>query len=288
MLAAGADPSAADRRRVAAAVAQRLIDAAGVEPTRRALPPEVLGTTFVYDPEVRRYVPAPERAGAPPNGVRFILYAVNPYTHEPVVTAEVGHADLIDEGVEGASGVALHLIAVTGDLTFLDYSVTADGADGAGSLTVAGFATDGTTRLLFRIQATGRQSPEGAVMDLAFQLAVPERSFAVTARVRGVRTQTGAASEVELTIQSAGTTIGLMVHGDDHAIDAVVTVNGQPFAVIRGDPAHPEIRGADGRELSPEEMAVLQHIMQLTGHTFELLGHLLRPAEQILGGGWIG
>ena len=44
---------------------------------------------------------------------------------------------------------------VSGATTFLDYTVVADGSETAGSLSVNGFLTDGTTRLNFDIAARG-------------------------------------------------------------------------------------------------------------------------------------
>src|SRR5919112_5116274 len=45
-----------------------------------AVPAEVAGKTFIYDPSTISYV-ASELTGAPANGVRFILYAVDPVTY---------------------------------------------------------------------------------------------------------------------------------------------------------------------------------------------------------------
>lgn len=110
------------------------------------LPSEIRGTTLVLDPETLRYVPDPERSGAPENGVRFILYPVNPVTQQPVLDAEIGYADLIDEGEELPDGIALRLEVVSGDVAYLDYRVSAGGTETSGSLTAAGFITDGQAK----------------------------------------------------------------------------------------------------------------------------------------------
>ena len=68
--------------------------------------------------------------------MRFVLYAVNRLTNQPVVAAEIGYADLTDIGAGRTSGVGLRLQLVSGATTFLDYSVVADGTETTGSLSV--------------------------------------------------------------------------------------------------------------------------------------------------------
>src|SRR3712207_1381042 len=61
-----------------------------------AVPPEVAGKTFEYDPVTGSYA-AGVRTGAPSNGVRFILYAVDPVSYMPVEPlTETGYVDLTD------------------------------------------------------------------------------------------------------------------------------------------------------------------------------------------------
>src|SRR5918992_4459363 len=168
-------------KQLAIATAERLLIGALPEAGLASPPlrPGSLGTTYVYDPALGRYVPAPGRSGAPANGVRFILYAVNPVTHEPIVSVEVGHADLIDEGAARLTGLGLRLIVVSEGTTYLDYRVAIDGSANAGTLAVSGFLTDGETRLVFDIAASGTAGPTGATTTVAFELGVPARAFSV-------------------------------------------------------------------------------------------------------------
>ena len=89
------------------------------------LPAEVLGKTFEYNSGTAQYE-ATARTGAPANGVRFILYAVNPVTQVPVEPlTEAGYADVLDESTATANSVRLQL--VSGGVTYLDYGVTGIG-----------------------------------------------------------------------------------------------------------------------------------------------------------------
>lgn len=60
-------------------------------------------------------------------------------------------------------------------------------------------------------------------------------------------------------------------------------MNQRLFATVSGSHQDPAITGEGGRELTPEEGQVLQHIMQLTGGVFGMFHHLLQPAGSILG-----
>jgi hypothetical protein len=253
-----------------------------VKPASPALRPGSLGTTYVYDPALQRYVAAAGRTGAPPNGVRFILYAVNPITHEPIVSLEVGHADLIDEGAARPTGLGLRLIVVSEGTTYLDYRVAIDGSANAGTLAVSGFLTDGETRLDFEIGATGTVGPTGATMNVAFEFDVPARAFNVAGTVQGTNAPAGHLGRINLVVRSGLTKIDVAITGDDHTVNATILVNNEIFATITGDHHNPMVRGAGGRELTADEIEALYGILRLVGGVFELFGNLLTPVAAIL------
>lgn len=271
-------------KQIAMATAERLMTAAAADVVLASpvLRLESLGKTYVYDATLQRYVVAPERTGAPENGVRFVLYAVNPVTHEPIVATEIGYADLIDDGAARPTGLGLRLIVVSEGETYLDYRVAIDGSANAGSLAVTGFLTDGTTRLDFNIEASGTVGPTGATMNVAFEFAVPARAFNVVGTVEGTHTADGDLGRVNLAVHSGLTRIDFAVTGDEHTVNATILVNDRIFATVTGSPHDPVIRGAGGRELTAEEVGALQGILRLVGGVFELFGNLLKPVGAIL------
>ena len=271
-------------KQIAVAMAERVMSAATTDltPASPAIRPEALGRTYVYDATLRRYVLAPARTGAPAGGVRFILYAVNPVTDEPIVATEIGHADLIDEGRARPTGIGLRLIVVSEGTTYLDYRVGIDGSPNSGTLAVTGFVTDGTTRLDFDIEASGTAGPGGATMDVAFEFDVPARSFSVVGSVDGVHSSASELGRVNLVVHSGPTQIELVVTGDQSTVNATILVNDRIFATITGDHHNPVVRGAGGRDLTHEEIQALHAIMGLVGGIFELFGNLLTPVVAIL------
>ena len=278
---AAASPSPADARRVASALSDGVLSAAA---GTAVLPPSALGKTFVFDAGAQRYVVAAGRAGAPADGVRFVLYAVNPITHQPVTSAEIGHADLIDRAAAQTSGVALRLLVVSGATTHLDYAFAAAGDEQAGTLSVDGYATDGTTRLNFEIDAAGRKTATGGTLDVTFDFAVPNHGFSAEGRVQGTSAAYGAATseKVDLTVNTGDALIVYAVTADPRTVDATVRVNGHTFATITGDREHPEIRGANGRALTAREGEALRQLFGLADGVFKLFAQLTAPVAAII------
>lgn len=273
-------------RRAALEVARRLLAPTEAAPgalADRVISENARGTTFVYDPERMEYVPDPDRAGAPANGVRFILYAVNPVTGQPIVELEIGWADLLDEG-EGEAGIALRLEVVSEGEKFLDYSVRVQGDEGSGTIAIAGFIRNGVDRLDFEIQAAGTSGEGGrATFDLNVRLEIAARDFEVEASVSGVEAETGGSGEIELVVRYDGESVRIEIAGTENSLEAAFFINGELFATASGDPEGPEIRGADGQPLSPEEMQALAQILELADDLFNLFGGLMEPAGAIVG-----
>lgn len=242
--------------------------------------PSALGTTYVFDQSVGRYVPS-RRGGAPANGVRFILYAVNPVTNETLVGSEIGHADLLDEGRVRASGIALRLLLVSNSITYLDYAVTVDGTPQSGTLGIVGAMTDGTTRATFRIAARGASTLAGFTTRVDFDFSVPARRFGITAAMENTLARGAFSENTRMTVHSEGGRIEYVVRGDFETIDATISVNGHRFATATGPRAHPEIRGASGEALTEQEAHALRRIVHLADAVGVLFLRLLQPLAAI-------
>ncbi|MFL5493419.1 MAG: hypothetical protein ACJ8DC_03440, partial [Gemmatimonadales bacterium] len=110
---------ASGRERYARTVTRMLPSASRIQASVAALPSSVLGKTYVWDTTTGVYVQS-DLSGAPSNGVRFVLYAINPVTLRPVdPLSEVGYVDVIDES--GSSTIAVRVLVVSNGTTYLDY-----------------------------------------------------------------------------------------------------------------------------------------------------------------------
>lgn len=242
--------------------------------------PGARGTTFVIDPATGDYTPDPARTDAPSNGVRFILYGVNPITGEPLLEQEIGYADLVDEG-DSTAGIALRLIVVSGGETYLEYSVSLEGDDTSGAIDVDGYIRDTEHRLDFELDITGASGIQ-QTFDLDVHLEIASRGFEVDVSVSGLEVDGNGSGEIRVFVRHGVDSIQIDVTGSDTELSAEFRVNGELFATATGDPENPEILGAGGEPLSLEEQLVLGHILEAMEDLFEFFGGLLVPAAALI------
>lgn len=243
--------------------------------------PSVLGKTFVYDAGSRTYVPDAARAGAPPNGVRFILYetAAN---GDPIPTREVGFADLTDERRSSPTTAGVRLVVVSGGVTYLSYSFDLTGSVDAAKFDVQGFLSDGTERIEFSIGTSQQLFGQGGTATLDATLTVPEHDVVITAKAVGTAGESNGDGQIDLTIRSGSDAIVVAAQTADGQLDATFTVNGQLLATATGDPHAPVIRGDGGRALTEEELHALGAIVGMAGSLFTFVSDLLQPAGVLL------
>jgi hypothetical protein len=239
---------------------------------------EHLGVTFVYNPETNGYEPS-ELTGAPEDGVRFIVYAVNPVSGaviEPVV--EVGYADIVT--TEATNGATVRIELVSDAVTYLDYSVGVTGVTGSDTeitVTVSGFVSNGDDRVDFDLdnQLTFDDQFTLISATLDYNLTVPTRGgFRIDAEVEA--TTSGATS----TIEARGPHGTVTITGSETTSGGTweVEVNGDLFATINKAPGEqPVITGADGGALTPAESAALVAIFVVLYQGFDFFEDLYDP-----------
>lgn len=269
----------------AGAFGTRLAELGGNLWTRPAQSPVISalhrGTTFVYDVALGRYVPDPARDGAPETGIRFILYERGE-DGRPDVEAELGYADLIDEGDGSLEEIALRLIVLANETTVLDYRVTVDVLATGGKITVAGYLQGIQDRLDFEIQVTGSSDGELATVDISFEMGIEARDFLITGTVHGAEESTGTQGEVSLTVHHGPDSFSVTAVGSDDSIEGEFRLNGKRFATVEGDPASPTVRGAEGSQLTWAEQLVLREILDSVEDVFDFFEDLLDPMDELV------
>jgi hypothetical protein len=249
---------------------------AGIQTSVGAIPSELLGTTYVWDEAGDAYV-ASDASGAPSNGVRFLLYAVDPVTHlpaEPVV--QVGYVDVLDQST--TTSTAMQLKVVSGSTVYLDYGISATGTESSGTVTISGFAFNGTTRADFNLKNTLTQNGSGVMLSLDYSLKVPARKLNLdwTATFANI-------SESEVAV-----TLDLAISGPNGSVRMVgtygasggtftVKVNGSQFATITLEGSSALITSASGNPLTPEEEETLQTILDYYDQSLVAFADLLAP-----------
>ena len=239
---------------------------------RAAILEEHLGVTFTRSPETLQYGVS-DRTGAPSNGVRFIVYAVDPISGQPVSPlAEVGYADIEVSGSNTSPSVRIEL--VSGNVTYLDYTVGAAYTQTSATLTVLGFVSNSQDRVNFDVDI--RVTENAFTFD--YTLTVPTRgNFRMELEETLNLATESITSRLELrgphgTVTIAGS---LSEAGGSYEVE----VNGDAFATITLTPssAQPVITGADGDPLTAEELEALEEVYLLFLSGFDLFLDLPIP-----------
>jgi hypothetical protein len=269
-------PSAAS-----AVFARKLVSAlprrgAGIQATVAALPSSVLGTTFVWDETNHVYV-ASSLTGAPANGVRFVLYAVDPVTLRPVEpVVEVGYVDILDQST--ASTTDIRVKVVEANVTYLDYDISATATATGGIVTISGFASNGSSRADFNLKNTVTDTAGGLVFSLDYDITVPSRGLTLnwTATIANI-SPTDVAATLDLSIAGPNGNVRLVGTYGASGGTFTVKVNGDPFATITLTGSTQVITGANGAALTADEETSLRTILDYYEQSRVAFTDLLAP-----------
>ena len=247
-------------------------------------PSNFLGTTFEWDEGLGRYAMT-ARAGAPATGVRFILYAVDPFTGEPVTPLnEIGFLDLTDEG--SASATRLGVYAETSEISRLDYDVTASyallGDNVEATATGAGFISDGTVSLVFNLVQTVAFNTVTETMrvDMLYDLRMDDEEVRVVVDVGSDidLSQTDISLDVMLTVTDGGnvTVLDVTVDATDNLTGSIVH-NGLTVALMDGSTSAPVFTNGNGDPLSSAEAAALTEVFDVVDDVFDFVEAVFEP-----------
>jgi hypothetical protein len=268
-LIAGGKPGAGHYAATLAKVYAR--PSSGITPSlsTAAILDEHLGVTFTRDPETLEYGPS-DRTGAPQDGVRFIVYAVDPISGAVIAPlVEVGYADIVTTETISAATVRIEL--VSGGVTYLDYAVGVTGSASQLTVTISGFVSNGDDRVNFDLDTHLTDTSFG----VDYTLTVPTRG--------GFRIDFEAEStegSMTATLEARGPHGSVTISGTQTTTSATfdVEVNGELFATITTSGSEPPvITGADGEPLTEAEMQALGEILAIFLQGFTFFGDLMIP-----------
>jgi hypothetical protein len=271
VVAAGPSPDA----RTAARVVETF-EALPAEPVA-SIPAGALGKTFAWNTTTDQYAQT-AAAGAPANGVRFLLYTIDTMTYQPAEPlVQVGTLDITTGGTASRPTGSV-VIKNNAGTTVLEYTVTVGGTEAAPSVSVAGAAGTGPNAATFSltvgvnivnstVTATWRTAIPARGLTTRTTLGFSEAGFALNGVMqRGLRRVSIAGN---LTFASGGT--------------LTVKVGDRTFATITTDASfNTTVTNAEGGALTPEEEATLELIFEWFSSTFNWLG-LLDPLSSVLG-----
>jgi len=232
-------------------------------------PADLLGKTFVFNPALERYEIDDTATGAPADGVRLILYAVDPVLRQILEPLDpVGYLDLID--VSTASSDALRLVAVIEGETFLDYTASVTQTTSSATIAAEGFLSDGTDQVDFDLSLTATL----AGVSLDYLLSAGGNSVHLEASFSG-----GGEDEFEATLTIEGdNTIVLSVTVTPSTVSGEITYNGDVAVTISGGPDEVTFARPDGTPLTAQEISALEALGAIIEELFDAFDNLLAPA----------
>lgn len=254
--------------------------------TADAIPPAALGRTFEWNVETDAYVLG-DRTGAPANGVRFVLYAIDPITDRPAEPlVEVGYVDLTRTATANSATARVQVYGGAGTpVKVLDYSASVAGTVSVPTINVAGFAKNATDSLAFSLVT--RVSLVAQSVTLDWRTALPSRGLVsrIQQTISGDE-ETFGQFTVDAYLQSPNGRVDL-----DGTIDELdggtltVRVNGRSFArmtLAAGEDSDPVITNPQGQPLTAEEEQILQRIFLWFAQSFLVYLTLLSPVGSLL------
>jgi len=266
------------------------------------VPPQYLGQTFVWDDATHQYVVGPD--AGPTNGVRIILYALDPLTGNVAEPSNaVGFVDLLDESTTSPAVNKLHVIVQGGtpaspNVTYADYTVSGSVTGNPATTfnaSAVGFVSDGTHPLTFNatFAATNLTSDNpDAQLDVAWDLANPVIHVELHETLA-----TSDANHLTVTINFS------VVHGSETVAvtgtitvvsfpasltaNLSITVNGVAYARVRGSETATtntiQLVHADGSALSVAEQQAVTDLFDLPGWIETAINNLFNPCEHLMG-----
>jgi hypothetical protein len=280
LIAEAADLNSASLSRRVATAASRVSEtfaAAGAAVV--LIPEQYRGLTFKYDLVERGYVLDESQAG-PTNGVRFLLYAINPVTMqvaEPLTG--VGYADVLDESTGDVASVRLKV--VSDEVTYADYAATIAGTVTAPTFSLAGYVTDGTTRADFSLSYTLVLTLATAEIQVDYTFDVDAADFHVDVAITfaGDNVEQAFDATVNIMITLGDDTIEVAGSMENEAGSLTVTINDELFASITAGPGTITITAAGDREVTQQHRQTIERIFGVFEEILDTFDHFFMPVE---------
>ena len=244
-------------------------------------PADLLGTTLVYNPAIGQYEVDPAATGAPENGIRIVLYAVDPVLRQPVEPlTSVGYLDLTDESTVAADRVGI--VAVIGDVTYIDYLGSATVLTTGLTFGATGYFSDGTSVVDFDLTHSWSQT-DGFVLTYAIDAHPIDSQTITTTILADLRLDpTGETAAYVLTVQHRRETVTLDLVGSSAALSGTVSHNGTTVAQVSGTPDQPVFTDGDGNPLADEQIQSLGELFLSITAIVRGFDVLLIPAYLVL------
>ena len=244
-----------------------------------AIPITLWGKTLVWDP-IADYYDVSDLTGAPPSGVRFVLYEAEADSYFPVLPlVEAGYVDITRESSGGSPMARVAVYSLT-DLKVMEYTATTGGTTTVPTFSVEGFAGVGTNRSTFTLTVGVNLLTDNVTTVWRSEIAARGLSTRVQLGVGQSAVTMGGVMQRALRKVEMGGTLSFANGGT-----LTVKVGNRTFGrVIIGGGQNPSVTVTDnnGAPLTAEEEDTLVAIFAWFSAAFDIPDALLAPVYTVL------
>lgn len=228
----------------------------------RLMPDTLKGKTFEFDVVADSYEET-ARTGAPSDGSRFILYAVDGDGEFAAPLEEVGYVDVTDQ--DDGDRRQVRVVAVVNGSTDADYIVWATGDADVGTYGFEGFVRLGSQQVDFDVAGSSDHSGTIQRDSLAGRVEMRDGEFVIDGSLMFEDDGSNSTSGFTLDYLSRGGAF-YMEHSDDGTLSASsVELNGEAYATSSEPSGEaPVFVGVDPHTVSPEQAAFFEGANNLT------------------------
>ncbi len=256
-------------------------------------PLNFLGGTFVFDAATDAYVLDRTLGGAPPDGVRFVLYTLDPASGLPSLPLfPIGFVDLVDESNATSTRLRVRAFDTSGggNAPLADYFV--DGAFGSVStgivvnLIAAGFITDRNGRFDFSFDEVLEtdDAADLTLVSLIHDVVTAEATdmhLEVEGEIDNAATYSDLTYQLDIRGTGGRTRVDLRVVDDRQ--DGEIRHNGQLEVLVGGTVQQPTFDPAAGGAFTLSEFEALDEILFGIDDILILADDLYTPLADLFG-----
>lgn len=222
----------------------------------RLMPDSLKGKTFEFDVAADSYEET-ARTGAPSDGTRFILYAVDGDGEFAAPLDEVGYVDVTDQN-DGARR-QVRVVAVVNGSTAADYIGWATGDADSGTYGFEGFVLLGSEQVDFELAGWSDPSGTGRRDSLESRLEMRDGEFVIDGSLMFEDDGSNTTSGFTVDYRSRGGAFYMEQRDDGTLSTSSVELNGEAYATSSEPSGEaPVFVGVDPHMVSPEQAAFFE------------------------------
>ena len=242
--------------------------------------PAMLGTTWIFDAVIGRYVADPGRFGAPGNGVRIALYQPS----APGL-AEIGWIDVIEDGAGRKDEYRVQVQGIEAGAAFAAYETKVKGGGGfwrPDEITMKGTVYAGSELVDFDLESKVDKPKTDPTLELDWVYKLVNQDFEVEGKIKDIPITGQGVENIVLKFKWGDVVLDVITSMEADQIEAQIIANGKELATAVGLISQPTIVASAGTVLSQQTQEVIARFFTLVAGIFETYNDLFTPPGAVI------